>query len=114
MREASDAIDAMKFIDGQSLAEVINEVNTANELNHRGTENTEKKQNTVVSSLCSLCLCGSTDFYKSVAELGIQAAEALEHAHSLGIVHRDIKPANLMIDGHGSLWITDFGLIAGD
>jgi serine/threonine protein kinase len=104
---------AMKFIDGQSLAEVIDELKTAEEQKHiatESTENTEKKQHTAVSSLCSLCLCGSNDFYKSVAELGIQAAEALEHAHSLGIVHRDIKPANLMIDGQGNLWITDFGL----
>jgi serine/threonine protein kinase len=45
-----------------------------------------------------------------VAEWGIQAAEALEHAHSLGIVHRDVKPGNLMIDAHGKLWVTDFGL----
>jgi tetratricopeptide (TPR) repeat protein/serine/threonine protein kinase len=101
---------AMKFIDGQSLAEVISEVNRAKELNHRGTENTEKNRITAVSSLCSLCLCGSNEFFKSVAELGLQAAEALEHAHSVGIVHRDIKPANLMIDGRGALWITDFGL----
>jgi serine/threonine protein kinase len=46
----------------------------------------------------------------ALARLGIQAAEALEHAHALGVVHRDIKPANLMVDTRGELWITDFGL----
>src|SRR5262249_13003352 len=50
------------------------------------------------------------DYFRKVAELGIQAAEALDHAHQLGIVHRDIKPGNLMLDGHGNLWVTDFGL----
>ena len=39
-----------------------------------------------------------------------QAAEALEHAHQLGVVHRDVKPANLLVDGRGNLWVTDFGL----
>ena len=36
-------------------------------------------------------------FFRTVAELGIQAADAFEHAHSMGVVHRDIKPANLMV-----------------
>jgi tetratricopeptide (TPR) repeat protein len=49
-------------------------------------------------------------YFRRVAEWGIAAAEALEHAHSLGIVHRDIKPGNLMVDGQGKLWVTDFGL----
>jgi tetratricopeptide (TPR) repeat protein len=49
-------------------------------------------------------------FFRTVADLGIQAAEAIEHAHGLGVVHRDIKPANLLIDHRGTLWITDFGL----
>ncbi len=49
-------------------------------------------------------------FFQLAAWLGIQAAEALEHAHQLGIVHRDIKPANLLMDGRGNLWVADFGL----
>ncbi len=49
-------------------------------------------------------------YFRTVANLGIQAAEALDHAHEEGVIHRDIKPANLMVDVRGHLWITDFGL----
>jgi serine/threonine protein kinase/WD40 repeat protein/Flp pilus assembly protein TadD len=49
-------------------------------------------------------------YYRSIAWLGVQAAEGLAHAHAQGILHRDIKPSNLLLDAHGTIWITDFGL----
>jgi serine/threonine protein kinase/tetratricopeptide (TPR) repeat protein len=52
----------------------------------------------------------SPGFFRTAASLGIQAAEALEHAHELGVIHRDVKPANLIVDARGNVWITDFGL----
>ena len=43
-------------------------------------------------------------------ELIVGVCEALEYAHSEGVVHRDIKPANILVDTRGRVKVTDFGL----
>jgi serine/threonine protein kinase/WD40 repeat protein len=62
------------------------------------------------SSSSSILGHKETTYFRSVARLGRQAAEALAYAHSHGVVHRDIKPANLLLDLQGTIWVTDFGL----
>jgi WD40 repeat protein len=49
-------------------------------------------------------------YYRSVARIGVQVAEALDYANRQGVLHRDIKPSNLLLDNRGNVWVADFGL----
>lgn len=49
-------------------------------------------------------------YFRRIATIGMQIADALNHASHHGILHRDIKPANLMLTVDEAIWVMDFGL----
>jgi len=54
----------------------------------------------------------SSVYFRSVAKVLADVADAFEYVHGLNILHRDLKPSNLMVDSAGQCWIIDFGLAA--
>ena len=64
----------------------------------------------VGQTLQSLLQSGVRFDADTVLDLGIQLADALEYAHSHGVIHRDIKPANILVTEDYRTKITDFGV----
>jgi eukaryotic-like serine/threonine-protein kinase len=60
--------------------------------------------------LIKYCLKENLLPLSEVTKIISSVAQALDYAHSSGVVHRDIKPANIMILKNGEIKVTDFGI----
>jgi serine/threonine protein kinase/WD40 repeat protein len=95
---------AMQFIAGHSLHEVFAA------LSNSGAEAASGRDLLGNAQLLARALGTGREFYRNIAQIGLQTAEALAYAHSEGVLHRDIKPSNLLLDANHNVWVTDFGL----
>src|SRR4051812_3410430 len=117
---------ALKFLskefqgEPQALERFLREARAASALNHRnictiheiGNDNGEQFMSMELLEGKSLDaqIGGQPIKVATLVKYGIQIADALDAAHSRGIVHRDIKPANIFVTDKGQVKMLDFGL----
>ena len=120
--ERTVAVKAIESRGAQCCQRVLREAQAAARLNHPGIvtlyEMGEEDGNALLvtelvdgSTLAGLSREGALSD-REIAEIGADLCEALDHAHSRGVVHRDIKPQNVLVapEGEFRAKLMDFGI----
>ena len=112
---------AMQLIDGVTIADVIADQaknSGSNEPANDSPAFRSEAKTPISQQTAAQCLSRAVgrhgNYDQTIASCLADVADALHHAHESGVIHRDVKPSNLMIDTHGHVWLTDFGLASRD
>ena len=88
---------AMELVSGHSLARLIKFLK-------------EGRTNSIDNLPDSVKQYGTQQYWREVARIGRDAALGLQHAHERDVLHRDLTPSNLLLEEHGNVMLTDFGM----